>query len=123
MSLSDNIREYRKRLNMTQGELGALCGGYSAAGVWKWETGKSEPTIDALCALADIFGITLDELVDHTPRQSPLIIKPETTKKEPRVSGSGLTVNLPIHPEATDADFEKLLRLCVEKVLREKGIL
>ncbi len=48
--------------NLTQGELAAkLCGKKSL--VSNYENGYSTPDIFTLCKLADIFDITLDELV------------------------------------------------------------
>ena len=48
---------------MTQGELAKLlCGKKSL--VSNYENGYSTPDIYTLCRLADIFGITLDELVE-----------------------------------------------------------
>lgn len=61
--IAENIRFYRKQLNMTQGELAKLlCGKKSL--ISNYENGYSTPDIYTLCRLADIFGITLDELVE-----------------------------------------------------------
>lgn len=61
--ISENIRYYRKQLNMTQEELAEkLCGKKSL--VSNYENGYSTPDIFTLCKLADIFGISLDELVE-----------------------------------------------------------
>lgn len=61
--IAENIRYYRRQLNMTQEELAEkLCGKKSL--VSNYENGYSTPDIYTLCRLADIFGITLDELVE-----------------------------------------------------------
>lgn len=61
--IAENIRFYRKQLGLTQGELAAmLCGKKSL--VSNYENGYSTPDIVTLCRLADIFEITLDELVE-----------------------------------------------------------
>lgn len=61
--IAENIKFYRKQLNMTQGELAEkLCGKKSL--VSNYENGYSTPDIFTLCKLADIFDITLDELVE-----------------------------------------------------------
>ena len=57
---------------MTQGELAKLlCGKKSL--VSNYENGYSTPDIYTLCRLADIFGITLDELVEWESDGSLLI--------------------------------------------------
>lgn len=61
--IAENIRFYRKQLHLTQGELAEkLCGKKSL--VSNYENGYSTPDIYTLCKLADIFEITLDELVE-----------------------------------------------------------
>lgn len=61
--IAENIRYYRKQLNMTQGELAEkLCGKKSL--VSNYENGYSTPDIITLCKLAKIFEISLDELVE-----------------------------------------------------------
>ena len=62
MRIKENIRFYRKQLNMTQGQLAEkLCGKKSL--ISNYENGYSTPDIVMLCKLADIFEISLDELV------------------------------------------------------------
>ena len=57
-----NICAYRKLLNITQEELSYKLGG-SKNLVSNYENGISTPDIYTLVKLADIFDITLDELV------------------------------------------------------------
>ena len=61
--IAENIKFYRKQLHLTQEELAQkLCGKKSL--VSNYENGYSTPDIYTLCKLADIFDITLDELVE-----------------------------------------------------------
>lgn len=60
--LRKNICTYRKLLNLTQEELSNNLGG-SKNLVSNYENGISTPDIYTLVKLADIFDITLDELV------------------------------------------------------------
>lgn len=39
--------------------------GVSARTVYNWERGYSEPTIGQIKALADMFGVTTDQLLDR----------------------------------------------------------
>lgn len=60
--IADNIRFFRKANNLTQEELSKQLGG-SKNLVSNYENGISTPDIYTLVKLADIFDITLDELV------------------------------------------------------------
>lgn len=62
MDIGHTILTLRKQHNITQEKLAAEMG-VSIAAVSKWETGNSMPDIVMLCALADFFGVTTDELL------------------------------------------------------------
>lgn len=63
VKISSNIKFYRKQLGMTQEELAnKLCGKKSL--ISNYENGYSTPDIITLCKLAEIFDVTLDELVE-----------------------------------------------------------
>lgn len=62
LNLRKNICTYRKLLNLTQEELSKQLGG-SKNLVSNYENGISTPDIYTLVKLADIFDITIDELV------------------------------------------------------------
>ena len=62
MNIGKNILELRKQGNITQEELAAELG-VTAAAVSKWENNYTLPDIMMLCALADYFGVTTDELL------------------------------------------------------------
>lgn len=62
MNLGKTIFELRKKKNVTQEDLAAELG-VTAAAVSKWENGYTLPDILMLCALADYFEVTTDELL------------------------------------------------------------
>lgn len=62
LKIANNIRFLRKANNLTQEELSKQLGG-SKNLVSNYENGISTPDIYTLVKLADIFDITLDELV------------------------------------------------------------
>lgn len=62
LKIADNIRFFRKANNLTQEELSKQLGG-SKNLVSNYENGISTPDIYTLVKLADIFDITLDELI------------------------------------------------------------
>lgn len=61
-SLGDRIKYHRKRLGMTQEQLAQRIG-VSTQAVSKWENNLSCPDISVLPELAEIFGISVDELL------------------------------------------------------------
>lgn len=73
--VAKNIAELRVFNNMTQMELAEKLN-YSDKTISKWERGESSPDISVMVSIAEIFGVTLDELV-----QEERIPKEETTRK------------------------------------------
>ena len=65
--MNEIIVRYRKNLGLTQEALAQRLGVTNQA-VSKWESGQSCPDIALLPALADIFGITLDQLFGREPK-------------------------------------------------------
>ncbi len=57
-----NIASYRKRLQMTQADLAEKLN-YSDKAVSKWERGESAPDVQTLVQLADLFEITVNDLL------------------------------------------------------------
>lgn len=64
IKIAENIKFYRKQLGLTQGQLAEMLNGKKSL-VSNYENGYSTPDIYTLCKLADIFDVTLDELVEY----------------------------------------------------------
>lgn len=62
MDFSEKLRQIRKSEGISQEELAERIG-VSRQAVTKWETGKGLPDIENMTILAEIFKVTLDELV------------------------------------------------------------
>ena len=62
MKISENIKFYRLQLGLTQEKLANLLNGKKSL-ISNYENGHSTPDIYVLIKLADIFQVTLDELV------------------------------------------------------------
>ena len=77
MNLGKNIYDLRKSKNVTQEELAAELGG-TAAAVSKWENGYTLPDILMLCALADFFQVTTDELLGRVQEWKYAVIAAQT---------------------------------------------
>ena len=63
MTLGERIKAFRKNAGMSQEKVAELVG-VSRQAVTKWESGKSAPSTDNLFKLAEIFGTTVDLLLD-----------------------------------------------------------
>lgn len=70
MKLSQKIYELRTGSGLSQLDLAEKLG-VSRQSVSKWETGQAVPDLDKLIRLADLFGISVDELVREGERPAP----------------------------------------------------
>ena len=68
-NLGQTITDYRKKLNLTQKDLGEKLN-VSAQAVSKWENGQAEPDASTIIKLCEIFKISTDELLGNTPPAS-----------------------------------------------------
>ena len=74
---SENLITLRKLHNISQEELAEKVG-VSRQTMSKYETGESVPDIEKSKAIADVFGVSLDDLVNYNPvENSGLIIPPK----------------------------------------------
>lgn len=62
MEFNEKLQELRKQKGLTQEEL-AQSLYVSRTAISKWESGRGYPNIDSLKAIADYFGVTVDELL------------------------------------------------------------
>ena len=67
-AISENISYYRKKAGLTQSELSEKIN-YSDKSVSKWERGDGIPDVVVLSELAELFGITLNDLVSIDRRR------------------------------------------------------
>ena len=67
--LCENLIALRKLKNMSQEELAERVG-ISRQTLSKYETGESVPDIDKAMAIADVFGVSLDDLVNYNPAEN-----------------------------------------------------
>lgn len=104
MKFAKTLKELRKNINMTQQEV-SCCLGIGRTTYTQYETGVSEPNFQTLCALADYFGVTTDQLLGRAPlpntneeSEVKTVTKDQTQRLEEcllafveRVSNSGAT--------------------------------
>ena len=63
-TLSETLKDHRTRCKMTQ-EFVAESLGVSRQAVSKWETGETDHTMSNLVLLAQLYGVTLAELLEN----------------------------------------------------------
>ena len=68
--IAKNLSYYRKSANLTQAELAEKIN-YSDKSVSKWESGNGAPDIYILMQLADLFGVSLNDLVSGDTPEKP----------------------------------------------------
>lgn len=73
---SDNLIQLRKLKGLSQEELAEKIG-VSRQTLSKWEVGETLPDIEKSRALADVFDVSLDELVSYEPEVSGLGVPPK----------------------------------------------
>ena len=105
------IRTMRKSRNMTQEDL-ARAIYQSASSITMYETGRREPDLETLEAMADVFNVTLGSIVSGETRiESPIFI-PDTEKFTKVVR------------YMSDQDYENVINAFKRayQTMREKGV-
>ena len=69
-TLGETLKAHRSRCGMTQ-EFVAESLGVSRQAVSKWESGKSDPSTSNLLALARLYGVSPEELLNDLEREQP----------------------------------------------------
>ncbi len=85
MNFGKTIMELRKKKAVTQEEMAAQLG-VTAAAVSKWENDYTLPDILMLCALADYFCVTTDELLGRNSAPDQAIIVADTEELGQKIS-------------------------------------
>lgn len=61
-NIGTNIRRFRRRMDMTQRELSGMIG-FSTGTIGNWELGISYPQTKDIAKVADVLGVTVDDLL------------------------------------------------------------
>ncbi len=79
-NIADNIKALRQQFGLKQSELGEKIA-YSDKTVSKWENGSSVPDINALSAVADVFGLTVDDLIRPNAADKSVTLSTQEVKE------------------------------------------
>lgn len=78
MNLGENIYRLRTERNLSQGDFADALE-VSRQSVSKWENNSAVPELEKLMKMAELFGITLDELVTGATKEEPVAPPPQET--------------------------------------------
>ena len=140
-SLGQRLQQFRKRANLTQEEVATKLN-ITPQAISKWENDVSAPDISLLGEIADMFGVTVDELLGRQPQT---IYLPEGPRKPIdslllkikvlSTDGDKVNVNLPLalvkvftqsgmeipqingNDALKNIDFNQILSLCEQGLL------
>jgi len=70
-SIGDNIKTIRKSKGMTQDQLAEKLHVTHQA-ISSWETGKTQPDVEMLARMAEVFAVTIEELIYGEKKQGAL---------------------------------------------------
>lgn len=94
MALGNQIRKFRQQAQLSQETLAELVG-VSRQAVSKWESNRSAPGTEHLLRLAEIFSVTVEELI-----------------REPQIETGSETAQEVLHLLKADSAAQKAARLC-----------
>ena len=97
MNFSNNLRYLRKQRGISQDALANKLGYKSFTTIQKWESGVSEPSVSTLKIIANIFGVSMDQMIneDLSDLSQPSSSAPELelTEQEARLVGICRSLN------------------------------
>lgn len=81
MTLAEKILALRTERSLSQGDLAEKLD-VSRQSVSKWETGQSVPELDKIIRLADVFGVSVDQLVREGDPPNPAVETPPAAQPQ-----------------------------------------
>ena len=79
MELDEKLTQARKAAGLTQADVAAKLN-VSRQAVSRWESGQSKPSTEKLLALGELYGVSIDRLLNTENAEKPTV---ETTSDEP----------------------------------------
>ena len=103
MNFPENLKSYRQMIGMTQKQM-AITLGITERGYRNYENGRNQPNLEDLVKIADMFRVSLDDLVGRDFPQDSLVDSDDVFKSVPNVK---IPVALPSfdHPVIPDTNL------------------
>lgn len=86
--LADNLTKLRKKHKLTQVELAHQLG-FSDKSISKWEQGDTIPDIETIKKIADLYGVSVDSLLEDKPHEDEI-----DTKERKRIMTNKIIITL-----------------------------
>lgn len=86
--LADNLTKLRKKHKLTQAELAHQLG-FSDKSISKWEQGDTIPDIETIKKIADLYGVSVDSLLEDKPQEDEI-----DTKERKRIMTNKIIITL-----------------------------
>ena len=118
----DNFKKYRKLSGMTQDEIARFLM-VTPQAVSKWETGSGTPDISMLVPIAELFGISTDELLGRVNTLSDTTLQEIYTAEESRKDKYDKYIELLKSNPNNEKILLMLLSLAAERLTCEKNSL
>ncbi len=109
MTTGEKIQYYRKKLGLSQEELGQMLL-VSRQTVSLWENGQTAPTIDNLMRLREIFGISVDELLGCESEKEE-----ESPEADPDAPVPSESYSISFYKNELDKIYKYILKLSFKK--------
>lgn len=122
MMFGDNFKKYRKLSGLTQDEIARFLM-VTPQAVSKWETGSGTPDISMLVPIAELFGISTDELLGRVNTLSDTALQEIYTAEESRKDKYGKYIELLKSNPNNEKILLMLLSLAAERLTCEKNSL
>ncbi|CDE27160.1 helix-turn-helix domain protein [Clostridium sp. CAG:307] len=88
ITLADNLTKLRKKHKLTQVEVAHQLG-FSDKAISKWEQGDTIPDIETIKKIADLYGVTIDSLLEEVPIETE-----SETKERKRIMTNKIIITL-----------------------------
>ena len=83
MTLGEKLTQARKTAGLTQAEAAAKLN-VSRQAVSRWESGRSKPSTERLLALGELYGVSIDQLLNTGNVEAPAVeVTPDLPEAEP----------------------------------------
>ena len=116
----DNFKRYRKRVGMTQEEVARMLM-VTPQAVSKWETGGGTPDISLLVPIAELFGISTDELLGYANTEQLSVLDEQYhSSKETRKELYDKYIDLLKSNPTNKSILSRLLSLTAERLASSK---
>ncbi|MCI2068570.1 MAG: helix-turn-helix domain-containing protein [Bacilli bacterium] len=102
MSIGENIRKFRESKNLTQKDLAEKLS-VTPQALSRWENDNVEPSLDSIRQMSEIFGVSLDELINDKAEAKPEEVVPlpvaEVKEAEPVKEAEEVKAEEPVNTE------------------------